>query len=94
MPEHLRSKAPIIAPFPVVTEESAATWAVRKLGAGPTQPATLGRSAELVQQRLRLLKIGCVEALGEPAVNRCQQIARFGPPALPLSEVTRAGEAK
>ncbi len=40
------------------------------------------RSPQLVQQRLRLFQIGSVEALGEPAVDGCQQIARLAPPAL------------
>ena len=40
------------------------------------------RSRQLVEQRLCLFQIGGIEALGEPAVDRCEQIARFGPPAL------------
>ena len=39
-------------------------------------------SRQLVEQRLCLFQIGGVEALGEPAVDRSEQIARFGSPAL------------
>jgi hypothetical protein len=48
--------------------------------------STLGRAArqdgkasgELVQQYLRVLKIGRVEALREPEVDRRKQVAAFG----------------
>jgi hypothetical protein len=39
-------------------------------------------SGELVQENLRHFEVGGVEALGEPAVNGCQQIACFRSPAL------------
>jgi len=39
-------------------------------------------SRQLVDQPLRFSQIAGVEALGEPAVNGCQQIASFGPPTL------------
>jgi len=39
-------------------------------------------SRQFVEQHLCVLQIGGVEALGEPAVNGRQQLARFGPPAL------------
>ena len=42
----------------------------------------LASSRRLVELRLCLFQIGGVEALGEPAVNRREQITRFGPPAL------------
>src|SRR5947207_2592973 len=42
----------------------------------------ISSSRRLVELRLCLFQIGGVEALGEPAVNRGEQIARFGPPAL------------
>ena len=44
--------------------------------------AAIAGSRQFVEQRLCLFQIGGVEALGEPAVNRREQIARFGPPAL------------
>jgi|SRR6516225_1237844 len=37
---------------------------------------------QIVQQRLRLSQIGGVEPLGEPAVNRRQQIVSFDAPTL------------
>jgi hypothetical protein len=40
------------------------------------------RSPQLVQQRLRLLQIERFEALGEPAVYWCEEIAAFGTAAL------------
>src|SRR5262245_42305543 len=39
-------------------------------------------SPQLVEQRLRLLQIGGIEALGEPAVDRCEEVAGFGATAL------------
>jgi hypothetical protein len=39
-------------------------------------------SRQLVEQRLCVLEIGGVEALGEPAVNGRQEVARLRPPAL------------
>jgi hypothetical protein len=38
-------------------------------------------SRQLIEQGLRLFQIGGVEALGKPAVDRRQQLARRGPPA-------------
>jgi hypothetical protein len=38
-------------------------------------------SRQFVEQRLRLFQIGGVEPLGEPAVNRREEIAGFGAPA-------------
>src|SRR6516165_780981 len=37
---------------------------------------------ELVEQRLCLFQIGCVEAFSEPAIDRREQIVRFGAAAL------------
>src|SRR6266851_902942 len=51
----------------------------------------LRQSAELIEQRLRLFQIGRVEALGEPAVERCEKIAGFGVKALVAAE---PGEAR
>src|SRR5437764_13632131 len=39
-------------------------------------------SRQFVEQRLGLFQIGGVEALGEPAVEGREQLARFGPPTL------------
>src|SRR3984893_12058288 len=39
-------------------------------------------SRQLVEQRLCLFEILCVETLGEPAVDRCEQAARLGALAL------------
>jgi len=36
----------------------------------------------LIEHRLRIFQVGGVEALGEPAVDRGEQIARFHPSAL------------
>ena len=38
-------------------------------------------SRQFVEQRLRLFQIGGIEPLGEPAVNRREEIAGFGAPA-------------
>ena len=42
--------------------------------------------AHPVEQRLRLLEVGRVEALGEPAVDRGEQVAGFGMAALVAAE--------
>jgi hypothetical protein len=39
-------------------------------------------SRQLIEQHLRVLQIGGAEALGEPAVNGREQLARLRPPAL------------
>src|SRR6516164_186192 len=49
--------------------------------ARPPAMLTTG-SRQFLEQRLGVFQVGGVEALGEPAVNRRQQIARLGPPAL------------
>ena len=43
-------------------------------------------SSQLVEQRLRLFQIGGVEAFGEPAVDRREEIAGFGAAALVAAE--------
>src|SRR6266436_409628 len=48
-------------------------------------------SPQLVQQRLRLLKVGRVEAFGEPAVDRHEDIAGFGAPALVVPKAREVG---
>src|SRR5438874_4460607 len=47
---------------------------------GPASPRQGSR--QLGEKRLRLLQVGRVEALGEPAVDRGEQFLRLGPPAL------------
>src|SRR5215831_9552475 len=62
------------------------------------RPALLGSKGvftgvalrQRVQQRLGLLQVSGVKALGEPAVNRCQQRAGFGLLALLLPQATEA----
>jgi hypothetical protein len=49
-----------------------------------------GRSGKLLQQRLGLLEICRIKALGEPAVNRCEQLVGFGALALPLPQPSQA----
>ena len=49
-----------------------------------------GRSPQLVQQRLRLLQIGHVEALAEPAVNRREEVAGLGSAALVAAQPGKA----
>jgi hypothetical protein len=44
---------------------------------------------QVLQQRLRLLEIGRVKALGEPAVDRCQQIVCCLPFSLLLPQPTQ-----
>jgi hypothetical protein len=48
-------------------------------------------SRQLVEQRLRLFQVGCVEAFGEPAVDRREKIAAFGVAALVAA---KPGEAR
>jgi hypothetical protein len=42
----------------------------------------LSSSRQLVEQRLRLVEIGCVKAFGEPAINGGEKVKGFG--AVPL----------
>ena len=48
-------------------------------------------SCQLIQQRLRLLQDRRVEAFGEPAIDRREQIMCLGPPALVTPEPGEAG---
>ena len=52
------------------------------------------RLCEFFQQRLGLLQVGGVEALGEPAVDRREQLACFGPLALALPQAAQAQAAR
>src|SRR6516225_10446809 len=58
---------------------------------GSTDVSTGVALRQRVQQRLGLLEVGRVKALGEPAVDRCQQLASFGALALVLPEASQAG---
>jgi hypothetical protein len=50
-----------------------------------------GSSRQLLQQRLRLFQIERIEALGEPAVDRSEQLAGLIPLALIAPESGKAG---
>jgi hypothetical protein len=67
------------APEPTFVSSPADRWVYRGAVIRTTR---ISSSRQLVEQRLRLFQIGGVEALGEPAINGCEQVARFGPPAL------------
>jgi hypothetical protein len=45
---------------------------------------------QCVQQRLGVLEVGGVEALGEPAVDRCQQLVGFRALVLALPQARQA----
>ena len=48
-------------------------------------------SAELVEQGLGVLQVGGVKPLGEPAVDRCQEVVRLGTPTLIAPQPSKAG---
>src|SRR5437899_1149308 len=48
----------------------------------PTRDCATRDLSQLVEQRLRLFQVGGIEALGEPAENGCEEVARPGRPAL------------
>jgi len=47
-------------------------------------------SGQLVEQRFRVFKVGCVEAFGEPSVDRREQVAGFGAAPLVAAEPGKA----
>ena len=51
-------------------------------------------SRQLIEQRLCFFQIGGVEALGEPAVEGREQVARLAPPALLAPEPGEAVAAR
>ena len=69
-------------------ELAEAEVAVGDEGRMPTSPRSFG---QLVQQRLRVSKVGGVEALGEPAVDRREKIRGLLVLALRLPEACEAG---
>jgi hypothetical protein len=70
------------------------SWADSSPGSEITD--VLGRSSDngrltlAVEQRLGVLEVGRVEALGEPAVDRCQQLVCVLPLALAVGSVPTA----
>jgi hypothetical protein len=48
------------------------------------------KSTELVEQRLGVLEVDGTEALGEPPIDRCEQVACLGAPALLLPQPSEA----
>src|SRR5712671_5817147 len=68
-----------VDPEPTFVSSPADRWVYRRAVIRTTR---ISGSRQLVEQRLCFLQIDGVEALGEPAEDRCQQTARFGPPAL------------
>jgi hypothetical protein len=54
-------------------------------------PEVNEKGIQLIEQRLRFLQIECIEAFGEPAVDRSEKIAGFAPLAL---VAPKAGEAR
>jgi hypothetical protein len=53
-------------------------------------PPSLPTSRQRIEQRLGVLQVGGVEALGEPTVERGQQLVCLGTPVLPLPQPTQA----
>ena len=51
-------------------------------------------SRQLVEQLLRFFQVGGVKALGEPAVEGREQVARLAPPALLAPEPGEAVAAR
>ena len=70
---------PITDPEPTFVSSPADRWVYRGAVVRTTR---ISSSRQLIEQRLRFFQIGGVEALGEPAVNGCQEIARFAPKRL------------
>jgi hypothetical protein len=75
-------------PEPTFVSSPADRWVCRGAVIRTTR---IRSSRQLVEQRLCLFQIGGIKALGEPAVNRREQIAGFGPPPLIAAE---PGEAR
>src|SRR5689334_14837711 len=68
-----------------------ASWSCRRNG-HPHQTAygPAAGSGQSVEQHFRFFQVGGVEALGKPAVNRREQLARLAPPALLVQEPDEA----
>ena len=75
-------------------QSAARTRTCRAFRASPISPSSLARSRrQLVEQRLRLLQIERVEALGEPAVDRSEKLASLIPLALIAPEARETGSS-
>src|SRR5262249_53877457 len=68
---------------------SSRSFAHHELHEDPAKSESPG-SGQLVEQRLRLHEVARVEALGEPAVNRGEEVACLGALALALPEPREA----
>jgi hypothetical protein len=55
-----------------------------------TKPPCMLPSGQRLEERFGLLQVGSVKALGEPAVDRCQQLAGVVPLALALPQPAQA----
>jgi hypothetical protein len=96
-PRAHRGRHPSLRPRPGLVEASDASC---RLGRKSPQPAQETRpspgpllgctSGELVQQRLGLLHVGRVEALGEPAIDGHEHLVGFGSLAVLLPQPTQA----
>jgi hypothetical protein len=74
-----RRKTAVFDPEPTFVSSPTDRWVYRGAVIRTTR---ISSSRQLFEQRPRLFEIGGIEALGEPAVDRSEQIARLGPPAL------------
>src|SRR5947199_341775 len=75
------------------TTASTRRWSASAPGSVPCparSPGSPRSLPELLQQRLRLAQIARVEALGEPAVDRSEQVARLHRAALGLEPAAKA----
>ena len=68
-----------VDPGPTFVSSPADRWVYRGM---VIRVARSSDSRQLIEQGLRLFQVGGVEALGEPAVDRREEIAGFGPTAL------------
>src|SRR6202048_12590 len=75
-----------VDPEPTFVSSPADRWIYRGAVIRTTR---ISSSRQLVEQRLCLFQVGGVEAFGEPAVDRPEEVAGFGAPALLAPE---AGE--
>ena len=76
---------------PTQYRRSKAPPADGRVGGNLQFPLGLHCSRQLVEQRLSLFQVDGVEAFGEPAIDRREQVARFGVAALVTAE---PGEAR
>src|SRR6516162_5546903 len=77
-------------PLPLPITFAAYDMAYGKASALLVQTAATGGGRQLVEQRLRLLEIRRVETLGEPAIDRSEDVMGFAATAL---VATQPGEA-